>query len=102
VALAAREHPGSRKTASSRQYSDVERETVVSAYPRTSGFREKIIQIFNDGIKHKPDTAFDHVKADVTADKEPSFRRGNVCGVIRASRWRDGTHAPGCGCGHHD
>jgi hypothetical protein len=29
------------------------------------------------------------VKADVIADKEPDFRRGNFCTVIRASAWRD-------------
>jgi len=59
-------------------------------------------QAFYDGIKHKPDTTFGNVKADVIADKEPDFRRGNFCGVIRASCWPGGTHAPGCGCGQHD
>jgi hypothetical protein len=37
----------------------------------------------------------------VIADKEPGFRRGNFCSVIRASRWPGGTHAPSCGCGNH-
>jgi hypothetical protein len=36
----------------------------------------------HDGIKHKPETTFGNVKAD--ADKDPSFRRGNFCSVIRA------------------
>jgi hypothetical protein len=40
------------------------------------------------------------VKADVIADKEPGFRKGNFCSVIRASRW-GGAHEPGCGCGQH-
>jgi hypothetical protein len=43
------------------------------------------IQAFYDGIKHKPDTTFGNVKADVLADKDPSFRRGNFCSVIRGS-----------------
>jgi hypothetical protein len=70
------------------QYSDEERETVVQAFPRTPAFKEGIIQAFYDGIKHKPDTTFGNVKADVIADKEPHFHRGNFCSVIRNSAWR--------------
>jgi HD superfamily phosphodiesterase len=70
------------------EYSDAEREAVVRAHPRTAHFKEDIIQAFYDGIKHKPDTTFGNVKADVLADKDPSFRRGNFCSVIRASAWR--------------
>lgn len=83
------------------QYSDAEREAVVSAYPRTPDFKEDIIQAFYDGIRHKPDTTFGNVKADVIADKEPGFRKGNFCSVIRASRWPGGAPASGCGCGQH-
>jgi HD superfamily phosphodiesterase len=70
------------------EYSEVEREAVVKAYPRTEHFKEDIIQAFYDGIKHKPDTTFGNVKADVIADKEPHFHRGNFCSVIRGSAWR--------------
>jgi hypothetical protein len=70
------------------EYSDTEREAVVGAHPRTDHFKEDIIQAFYDGIKHKPETTFGNVKADVLADKDPSFRRGNFCSVIRASAWR--------------
>src|ERR1700716_1209307 len=70
------------------EYSDPEREAVVHAHPRTSHFKEDIIQAFYDGIKHKPDTTFGNVKADVLADKDPAFRRGNFCSVIRGSAWR--------------
>ena len=71
-----------------REYSDIEREAVVKAHPRTEHFKEDIIQAFYDGIRHKPDTTFGNVKADVIADKEPHFRRGNFCSVIRGSAWR--------------
>ena len=71
-----------------KEYSDEERETVVRAFPRTAQFKEDIIQAFYDGIKHKPDTTFGNVKADVIADKEPRFHRGNFCSVIRGSAWR--------------
>jgi hypothetical protein len=70
------------------QYSDREREAVVSAFPRTPRFKEDIIQAFYDGIRHKTDTTFGNVKADVIADKEPHFHRGNFCAVIRNSPWR--------------
>src|SRR3981081_3240585 len=65
------------------EYSDAEREAVVRAHPRTVHFKEDIIQAFYDGIEHKPETTFGNVKADVLADKNPAFRRGNFCRVIR-------------------
>ena len=70
------------------EYSDAERAAVVKAFPRTPHFKEDIIQAFYDGIKHRPDTTFGNVKADVIADKEPHFHRGNFCSVIRNSHWR--------------
>jgi hypothetical protein len=69
------------------QYSDDERAAVVDAHPRDEHFKEDIIQAFYDGIKHKPDTTFGNVKADVLADKDPTFMRGNFCSVIRGSAW---------------
>jgi hypothetical protein len=68
-------------------YSDAEREAVVQAFPRPPHFKEDIIQAFYDGIKHKPATTFGNVKADVLADKDPHFHRGNFCSVIRGSHW---------------
>jgi hypothetical protein len=70
------------------QYSLAEREAVVQAFPRTANFKEDILRAFYDGIKHKPDTTFGNVKADVIADREPDFRRGNFCQLIRSSPWR--------------
>ncbi len=70
------------------QYSDAEREAVVQAHPRTDHFKEDIVQAFYDGIKHKPETTFGNVKADVLADKDPAFERINFCSVIRRSAWR--------------
>ncbi|WP_322056138.1 HD domain-containing protein [Paraburkholderia sp. J63] len=70
------------------QYSDAEREAVVCAHPRTEHFKEDIIHAFYDGIRHKPETTFGNVKADVLADKDPHFHAGNFCSVIRCSAWR--------------
>ena len=69
------------------RYPDAVREAVVAAFPRSARFKEDIIQAFYDGIRHKPDTTFGNVKADVIADKEPHFHRGNFCSVIRCSHW---------------
>jgi hypothetical protein len=70
------------------EFSDADREAVVAAYPRTPHFKEDIIQAFYDGIKHKPQTTFGNVKADVLADKDPKFQRMNFCSVIRGSKWK--------------
>ena len=70
------------------QYPDEIREAIVAAFPRTTQFKEDIIQAFYNGIKHRPDTTFGNVKADVLADKDPHFHRGNFCSVIRGSHWK--------------
>lgn len=68
-------------------YTDAQREAIVAAHPRGGRFKEDIIQAFYDGIRHKPQTTFGNVKADVIADKEAAFRPGNFCDVIRQSAW---------------
>jgi hypothetical protein len=69
-------------------YSEAERDAVVSDFPRPQTFKEDIIQAFYDGNKHRPDSTFGNVNADVIADKEPHFHRGNFCEVIRTSAWQ--------------
>jgi hypothetical protein len=70
------------------EFSDADREVIVAAYPRTEHFKEDILQAFYDGIKHKPETTFGNVKADVLADKDPKFQRMNFCSFIRGSLWK--------------
>ncbi|WP_070887979.1 HD domain-containing protein [Pseudomonas sp. D1-3] len=69
------------------QYSDSERQAITQEHPRGAAFKEEIIQAFYDGIKHKPESTFGNVKADVLADKDPRFQPGNFCSVIRHSQW---------------
>ena len=69
-------------------FTDSDRNAVVQEFPRTPHFKEDILQAFYDGIKHKPETTFGNVKADVLAEKDPRFRRGNFCSLIRNSAWR--------------
>ena len=68
-------------------YSDAERAAVTAAHPRPGTFKEEILQAFYDGNKHKPETTFGNVNADVLAEKDPAFQRGNFCDVIRGSDW---------------
>ena len=68
-------------------YHDEIRNAVVTEYPRTPHFKEDIIRAFYNGIHKKPHTTFGNVKADVLADKDPKFVRGNFCSVIRNSAW---------------
>jgi len=68
-------------------YSEPEREAVVAAHPRSVHFKEDFIEAFYQGIRHKPETTFGNVKADVIADKQPHFHRGNSCSIIRTSAW---------------
>lgn len=68
--------------------SDASREAVVREHPRSAAFKEDIIEAFYQGIKHKPQTTFGNVKADVIHDKDAAFIPGNFCSVIRQSRWQ--------------
>jgi hypothetical protein len=70
------------------EFSDADREAIVAAYPRSTHFKEDIIQAFYNGIKNKPETTFGNVKADVLADKDAKFQRLNFCNVIRDSQWK--------------
>jgi hypothetical protein len=69
------------------EFTDAERQAVIHAHPRPAHFKEDIIQAFYNGIHGKPATTFGNVKADVLADKDPSFRPENFCRVIRGSVW---------------
>jgi hypothetical protein len=68
-------------------FTEAQRNAVVAAFPRTPHFKEDIIETFYNGIKHKPGTTFGNVKADVLADKDPTFVRANFCKIIRGSHW---------------
>jgi HD domain len=72
-----------------QEFTDDERRAVAHAHPRPGHFKEEIIQAFADGMRHRPETTFGTVNADVLADKDPHFTRINFCSVIRGSAWRE-------------
>lgn len=64
------------------------REEIIHAFPRTD-FKKKIIPTFFEGFKHKTDTTFGNIKADVCAFMIPNFERKNFCDCILHSPWSE-------------
>jgi hypothetical protein len=69
-------------------FTDEQREAVVSSHPRGGQFKTDIVNAFYDGMKHRPDTTFGTVNDDVLAFKDPKFVRTDFCAVIRGSAWK--------------
>ncbi|NMN97077.1 HD domain-containing protein [Antrihabitans stalactiti] len=65
---------------------DDQRAQVVAAHPRPN-FKAEILAAFTDGIRHRPQTTFGNVKADVLAHFVPGFVRGDFVDVIENSPW---------------
>lgn len=64
------------------------RDEIVGLFPRTD-FKKKIIPAFFEGFKHKTDTTFGNIKADVCAYMIPNFERKNFCNCILHSPWAE-------------
>lgn len=68
--------------------SEENRESIIKQFPR-NGFKKNIIPTFFDGFKHKTDTTFGNIKADVCAFMIPGFQRTNFCDCILQSPWSE-------------
>jgi hypothetical protein len=68
-------------------FSAEHRHHVCEHHPRGHHFKEGIIDAFAAGTIQKPLTTFGNVKADVLADKDPTYQRLNFCSIIRGSAW---------------
>jgi len=68
--------------------SDDVRKLIVEAFPRND-FKKRIIPAFFEGFKHKTETTFGNIKADVCAEMIPGFKRTNFCDCIRHSAWTE-------------
>jgi hypothetical protein len=71
------------------EVSAADRELVVAAHPRGTGFKEGIIHAFHDGFKHKPASTFGTMNDDVLAYLDPGFKREDFCRIILGSAWSD-------------
>jgi hypothetical protein len=57
---------------------------IVAAYPRDD-FKRGFLRTFHDGLKHRPDTTYGTINADILEHFEPGFRRGNMVDRIMTS-----------------
>jgi hypothetical protein len=61
-------------------------EAVTAAHPRPD-FKNQILRAFNDGMKHRPDSTFGTMNADVLEHFDDSFVRTDMVQLIRNSSW---------------
>jgi hypothetical protein len=59
---------------------------VTTAHPRPD-FKNQILAAFNDGMKHRPDSTFGTMNADVLAHFDPSFERQDFVDLILNNSW---------------
>jgi hypothetical protein len=69
------------------EFTEAQRGAVLSAHPRGSHFKQDFIDALYEGIKHRPETTFGTLNADVLAFKRASFARDDFCRMIRSSAW---------------
>ncbi len=68
--------------------SEADRAAIVALHPRPD-FKRRILDAFTEGIRHKPQTTFGNVKADVLARYVPGFVRGDFVRTILDSPWAE-------------
>ncbi|HYS67440.1 MAG TPA: phosphohydrolase [Paraburkholderia sp.] len=69
------------------EFTAQQRDEIVQACPRESGFKKKIIEAYARGMEHRPGTTFGTVNADVLDRWDPNYRRLNFCGLVLGSDW---------------
>lgn len=70
------------------QLSAHDREAILQQFPRHD-FKKHIIPAFYDGFKHKPQTTYGSINADICACMMPDFHRKDFCDLIRESPWKE-------------
>ena len=61
-------------------------DAVTTAHPRPD-FKNQILRAFNDGMKHRPDTTFGTMNADVLQHFDDSFVRADFVQLILNNSW---------------
>ncbi|GFG69562.1 HD domain-containing protein [Mycolicibacter senuensis] len=59
---------------------------VTAAHPRPD-FKRRILHSFTEGVRHRPDSTFGTVNADVLDHYDPSFVRGDFVETILGNSW---------------
>lgn len=70
-----------------KDFTDEQRQAVVTAYPRGADFKNAMINSFYEGMKDRPSTTFGTFNDDILAYKDPTFQRVDLCSVIFHSPW---------------
>jgi hypothetical protein len=68
------------------EFSPSIREAIISKFPRNN-FKKEILNSFYEGFKHKPETTFGNIKADVISHFQPEYVHKNFCSCILHSKW---------------
>ena len=61
-------------------------DAVTAAHPRPE-FKKRILAAFNDGMKHRPESTFGTMNADVLAHFDPTFQRVDFVDLILNNSW---------------
>ncbi|QCP53650.1 phosphohydrolase [Trinickia violacea] len=70
-------------------YTAAERDALLAAYPRVSGFRQAMLEAIARGVAHRPRSTFGTWSADVLERADPDFQRSNFCGLVLGAAWHD-------------
>lgn len=62
------------------------RRQIVDAFPRNR-FKHNILRAFFEGFKHKPETTYGTINADICELFLPGYKRPNFCHHVLHSRW---------------
>jgi len=68
-------------------FTQAQREAVISAYPRGRTFGTRMIDTFYEGMAHRPASTFGTFNDDFLAFKAPTFERVDLCRIILSSKW---------------
>ncbi|HEY4387886.1 MAG TPA: HD domain-containing protein [Ktedonobacteraceae bacterium] len=71
-----------------KEITDENRKQIVSTFPR-DGFKNKILPAFFEGFKHKPETTFGNIKANVCERFIPGYKSPNFCELVLQSPWNE-------------
>ncbi|MFC4809639.1 HD domain-containing protein [Paenibacillus sp. GCM10023250] len=64
------------------------RRQIVHAFPRNR-FKQDILNAFLEGFKHKPETTYGTINADICELLLPGYERPNFCRHVMHSRWEE-------------
>jgi hypothetical protein len=65
---------------------DEVRDAVTAAHPRPD-FKRRILRAFFDGNRHRPDSTYGTINADVLAHFDPEFNRADFAEIILNNSW---------------